>query len=74
MLSRMDVVLDDVGRIAGGCLGKEPEELSDVEKLCLYFMSGAEMEWSSSGMRAARPFGIQKINGQFRVCVSTERR
>ena len=69
MIGRMEVLFDDVGAIAGSCLGKEPEELSDHEKLALYFMSGAEMEYSSSGYRAAHPFGIQKIDGRFIVRV-----
>lgn len=64
------MLFDDVGAIAGGCLGKKPEELSDQEKLALYFMSGGEMEYSSSGYRAAQPFAIQKINGRLIVRVA----
>lgn len=69
MIRDMQAIFEDVGRIAGGSFGKEPEALTDIEKLSLYFMAGGEMEYSTSGMRAAHPFGVQKINGQLVVCI-----
>lgn len=70
----MNAAFDDyyskVMALVGGCALKEPEELTELEKLALYLASGGEQEWSGSGYRAKYPFAIQKINGVFRVCIS----
>jgi len=64
----LDNLAERVVAIAAGCRDKEPDQLTNQEKLSLAILGGCELEFTATGVRAKNPFGIQKINGQFRLC------
>lgn len=68
-LSHLDRAARKVVEIVLGAKDKEPEELSDLERVAIAIGGGADYEFTDTGMRVKEPFAIQKINGQFIVRV-----
>lgn len=58
---------DRVATLAAGCMHKEADQLTDLERLALAILAGVELEWTGTGVKARNPFGVQKINGRFIV-------
>jgi len=65
-------------RVAMGCVFKEVEDLTEEEKVAICFIAGAPMKIEDSGdfgtvrISTARPVGIVKINGAFKVLIESE--
>lgn len=66
-MEHLDLLAARIASLADGCHAKEPEQLTDLERLALAFMAGCEMEFTGTGVRAKNPFGIVKIGGVFQV-------
>lgn len=76
MRSLIDAQIRRFTDLALGCQDKEVEQLTDDEKMALYFMAGVEMRTTcpvSDGdvyrftMTTVRPVGMVKVDGKFRV-------
>jgi hypothetical protein len=67
VLETIDNLAGRVVAIAAGCRDREPDQLSDQERLALAIIGGCELEFTGTGVRAKNPFGIQKIDGRWIV-------
>lgn len=66
-LDIMDNLAQRLVQIVLAAAHKEPDELTDIERVAIAIGGGADYEFTSTGVRVTVPFGIQKINGQFIV-------
>lgn len=65
---------EELGKIAGCAMTKEPHELTDEERLAIVFMAGGDLEtaWTDDHryvMRTRHPVALHKIDGKWRVNV-----
>lgn len=63
----MSNVAQRIAVLASGCIDKEPEQLSEQERIALAIVAGCNFEHTGTGIRVTDEFGIQKINGKFVV-------
>lgn len=67
---------EDIGAIAGGAMLKEPEELTEQERVALAVMAGCayDIDTNAGRINIRNPIGFAKINGKLTVHESVARR
>jgi hypothetical protein len=63
----LDNMAQRIAVIATGCRDKEPEQLTDQERIALAIVGGCAWERTDTGIRVTDAFGIQKVDGKFIV-------
>jgi hypothetical protein len=53
--------------LAAGCVDKEPDQLSDQEKVALAIYGGCNYEFTQTGIRVTESFAIQKVRGKLTI-------
>lgn len=67
---------EDIGAIAGAALHKEPDELTEDERVAIAVMAGCayDFDWIEMRLSIKNPIGFVKINGKLEVRESIARR
>lgn len=60
-------IAERLANLVMGAQHKEPEELTDLERIAIAVLGGADYEFTDTGLRVTSAFGIQKIDGRFIV-------
>jgi hypothetical protein len=70
------VKFEDIGTIAGQALCKEPDALSDGEKVAVAVMAGCayRIDYDAQRIDIVNPIGFIKVNGKLEVRESIARR
>jgi hypothetical protein len=68
-MSKADIntLAGKIAAIAHNCQHKEPDQLTDQERVALAILAGASWEMTETGVRVTDAFGIVKTDGKFTV-------